>query len=121
MLAVIAKLKVVAGKESEFEKVMLGLAKEVRANEPGNKMYTLTKSDAGEYLMLELYDNEAASGGSRSNRSLQSGRSEVRRTDGRSTGNSTAEGHRLTKKERGLSPPFLQSSVDDAYLNAPNL
>lgn len=60
MLAVIAKLKVAAGKEAEFEKVMLGLAKEVRANEPGNKMYTLTKSDAGEYLMLELYDNEAA-------------------------------------------------------------
>lgn len=60
VLAVIAKLKVVAGKEAEFEKVMLGLAKEVRANEPGNKMYTLTKSDAGEYLMLELYENEAA-------------------------------------------------------------
>jgi quinol monooxygenase YgiN len=60
MLAIIAKLKVVPGKEAEFEKVMLGLAKEVRANEPGNKMYTLTKSEAGEYLMLELYDSEAA-------------------------------------------------------------
>jgi quinol monooxygenase YgiN len=60
MLAIIAKLKVVPGKEAEFEKVMLGLAKEVRANEPGNKMYTLTKSEAGEYLMLELYDSEAS-------------------------------------------------------------
>jgi quinol monooxygenase YgiN len=60
VLAVIAKLKVVAGKESEFERVMLELAKDVRANEPGNKMYTLTKSEAGEYLMLELYEDEAA-------------------------------------------------------------
>jgi len=60
MLAVIAKLKVAPGKEAEFEKVMLGLAKEVRANEAGNKLYTLTKSEAGEYIVLELYDNEAA-------------------------------------------------------------
>jgi quinol monooxygenase YgiN len=60
MLAVIAKLKVVPGKEAEFEKVMLGLAKDVRANEPANKLYTLTKSDTGEYIMLELYETEAA-------------------------------------------------------------
>ncbi len=60
MLALIAKLKVAAGKESEFEKVMLGLAKEVRANEPGNKLYTLAKTEAGEYLVLELYESEAA-------------------------------------------------------------
>jgi len=60
MLAIIAKLKVVPGKETEFEKVMLGLAKEVRSKEPGNKLYTLTKSEAGEYLMLELYDSEDA-------------------------------------------------------------
>jgi quinol monooxygenase YgiN len=60
MLAIIAKLKVVPGKEAEFEKVMLALAKEVRANEPGNKLYSLTKSEAGEYLMLELYESEAA-------------------------------------------------------------
>jgi len=60
MLAIIAKLKVAPGKETEFEKVMLGLAKEVRANEPGNKMYTLTKSEAGEYIVLELYGTEDA-------------------------------------------------------------
>jgi quinol monooxygenase YgiN len=60
MLAVLAKLKVAPGKEAEFEKVMAALAKDVRANEPGNKLYTLTKSDAGEYLMLELYDSEEA-------------------------------------------------------------
>ena len=60
MLAVIAKLKVAPGKEADFEKVMGALAKEVRANEPGNKLYTLTKSEAGEYLVLELYDSEEA-------------------------------------------------------------
>ncbi len=60
MLAIIAKLNVAPGKGSEFEKVMLGLAKEVRANEPGNKLYTLTKNEAGEYFVLEIYDNEAA-------------------------------------------------------------
>jgi quinol monooxygenase YgiN len=60
MLAVLAKLKVAPGKELEFEKVMAGLAKEVRANEPGNKLYTLTKSEAGDYMVLELYDSEEA-------------------------------------------------------------
>ena len=60
MLAIIAKLNVVPGKGSEFEKVMLGLVKDVRANESGNKLYTLTKNEAGEYFVLEIYDNEAA-------------------------------------------------------------
>ena len=36
MLAVIAKLNVKDGKEAEFEKAMLALAAQVRANEPGN-------------------------------------------------------------------------------------
>jgi quinol monooxygenase YgiN len=60
MLALIAKLNVAAGKEEDFEKVMLELVAGVRANEPGNKLYTLTKSDKGEYFVLELYDDEAA-------------------------------------------------------------
>ena len=60
MLAVVAKLNVAPGKEAEFEKVMLGLAAEVRKNEPGNKMYTLCKDEAGQYVVLELYDDEAA-------------------------------------------------------------
>ena len=60
MLAIVAKLKVAPGKEAEFEKVMLGLAAEVRKNEPGNKMYTLCKDEAGQYVVLELYDDEAA-------------------------------------------------------------
>jgi quinol monooxygenase YgiN len=60
MLAVIAKLKVAPGKEAEFEKVMLGLAADVRSKEPGNKLYTLCKDDAGQYLVMELYDNAEA-------------------------------------------------------------
>ena len=57
-IAVIATLNVAAGKEAEFEAAMLGLAAEVRKNEPGNQLYTLVKDDAGTYIMMELYDTE---------------------------------------------------------------
>jgi len=59
MIALLARLKVAEGKEEEFEKVMLGLAAEVRANEPGNHLYTLVKDDDG-YAVMELYDDDAA-------------------------------------------------------------
>ena len=60
MLAVIAKLNVAEGKEADFETAMLGLAEQVRANEPGNHLYTLCKDADGNYLVLELYENEEA-------------------------------------------------------------
>ncbi len=60
MLAVIAKLNVAAGKEAEFEPVMLELAAAVRANEPGNHMYSLCKDADGSYYVMELYDDEEA-------------------------------------------------------------
>ena len=60
MIAVIAKLNVAAGKEADFEKVMLELAGEVRKNEPENQLYTLCKDADGNYLMLELYETEEA-------------------------------------------------------------
>lgn len=60
MIALIAKLNVAPGKGPEFEKVMLDLAAAVRANEPGNKMYTLTKNEQGEYIVLELYADDDA-------------------------------------------------------------
>ena len=60
MLAVIAKLNVAKGKEADFEKHMLGLAEQVRANEPGNDMYTLCRDEDGNYIVLELYKDEAA-------------------------------------------------------------
>ena len=59
MIALIAKLNVAPGKESEFEQVMLGLAKQVRANESGNHLYTLVKNDDG-YSVMELYEDDAA-------------------------------------------------------------
>jgi quinol monooxygenase YgiN len=54
-IAVIARLNVAAGKEAEFEKIMLSLAEEVRSNESGNQLYTLCKDDQGKYVVMELY------------------------------------------------------------------
>jgi quinol monooxygenase YgiN len=62
MKAIIAKAKVQDGKEEEFEKVALGLAEKVDANEPGNKLYKLCKSAEGEYLFIELYESPEAIG-----------------------------------------------------------
>jgi quinol monooxygenase YgiN len=59
-IAIIARLNVAAGKEKDFEKAMLDLAAAVRANEPGNKLYTLCKDSEGKYLVLELYDDAEA-------------------------------------------------------------
>ncbi|MCY4656712.1 MAG: antibiotic biosynthesis monooxygenase [Gammaproteobacteria bacterium] len=59
MIAVIAHLKVAAGKESEFETAMLELARNVRENESANHLYTLVKNDDG-YTVMELYDDDAA-------------------------------------------------------------
>lgn len=58
MIAVIAKLQVVAGKGAEFEQAMLALASQVREKEPGNHLYSLCQDSEGNYLMLELYDSE---------------------------------------------------------------
>lgn len=60
MIAVIAKLNVAKGKEADFEKVMLDLAAKVRANEAGNHLYTLCKDKDGNYVVMELYQDEAA-------------------------------------------------------------
>jgi quinol monooxygenase YgiN len=60
MLAVIAKLNVTEGKEAEFEPVMLELAAQVRANEPGNELYTLVKDEDGSYYVMELYSDQEA-------------------------------------------------------------
>ena len=59
MIAILARLNVAEGKEAEFETVMLELAAQVRANEPGNQLYTLVKDDDG-YAVMELYDDDEA-------------------------------------------------------------
>jgi quinol monooxygenase YgiN len=62
MIGVVATLKVQEAKAAEFEKIFTDLAQQVRANEPGNLVYQLTKSrtDAGVYKVLELYKDEDA-------------------------------------------------------------
>ena len=60
MIAAIVKLNIAEGKGAQFEKAMLALASQVREKEEGNHLYTLCKSDDGDYFMLELYDDEEA-------------------------------------------------------------
>lgn len=60
-IGVIATLRVLPGKEAEFEGVFGELAPAVRANEPGNSFYKLFKTDeAGVYKVLECYDDDGA-------------------------------------------------------------
>jgi quinol monooxygenase YgiN len=62
MIGIVATLKIQDGKADEFEAVFAELSAKVRANEPGNLMYQLTRSrtEAGTYKVLELYKDEAA-------------------------------------------------------------
>ena len=60
MLAVIAKLNVKEGGEDQFESVMLDLAAKVNENEPGNHLYKLCKDSEGNYVVMEIYEDEAA-------------------------------------------------------------
>ncbi|MCR9278535.1 MAG: antibiotic biosynthesis monooxygenase [Pseudomonadaceae bacterium] len=60
MIAIIAKLNVAAGKEAEFEAAFGELIDAVRANEPGNELYTLCKDEDGGYSVMELYKDEEA-------------------------------------------------------------
>jgi len=62
MIGIVAILKVQDGKGPEFEAVFGELATKVRAGEPGNLMYQLTKSraEANTYKVLELYKDQEA-------------------------------------------------------------
>ncbi len=62
MIGVVATLKVQEGKGSEFEAVFLELAAKVKANEPGNLAYQLTRSrtEPNTYKVLELYKDQDA-------------------------------------------------------------
>jgi quinol monooxygenase YgiN len=61
-VGVIATLKIQDGKAQEFETFFTELAKQVRANEPGNLAYQLTKSrtEPNTYKVLELYKDQDA-------------------------------------------------------------
>ncbi|WP_411291005.1 putative quinol monooxygenase [Sphingorhabdus sp.] len=61
-IGVIATLTVADGKNDEFETVFAELAAAVRANEPGNMFYTLTRSRSNPqvYKVLEQYVDQDA-------------------------------------------------------------
>jgi quinol monooxygenase YgiN len=61
-IGIVATLKVQDGKNAEFEAIFTALAAQVRANEPGNLAYQLTRSrtDPNTYKVLELYKDEEA-------------------------------------------------------------
>ena len=61
-IGIIATLKIQDGKGAEFEAFFGELAKQVRANEPGNLAYQLTKSrtEPDTYKVMELYTDQDA-------------------------------------------------------------
>lgn len=61
-IGVIATIKIQDGKGGEFEAFFTELAKQVKANEPGNLAYQLTKSrtESNTYKVLELYKDQDA-------------------------------------------------------------
>lgn len=61
-IGVIATLIVAEGKNAEFEAVFAELSAAVKANEPGNEFYSLTRSRANPqvYKVLERYVDQAA-------------------------------------------------------------
>lgn len=62
MIGVVAVLKIQDGKGMEFEAIFRELSNKVRANEPGAKLYQLTKSrtEPNTYKVLEIYEDQAA-------------------------------------------------------------
>ncbi|HEY5105522.1 MAG TPA: putative quinol monooxygenase [Caulobacteraceae bacterium] len=62
MIGVVATLKVQDGKDAEFEAIFRELAAKVRANEPGNLVYQLTRSraDPHTYKVLEVYRDQGS-------------------------------------------------------------
>lgn len=62
MIGVVATLKAKEGREQEFEQAFGRMTEQVKANEPGNHMYQLTRSrtEPRTYKVLEMYQDEAA-------------------------------------------------------------
>ena len=62
MIGVVAVIRVKEGREAEFEQGFLEMTAEVKANEPANRLYQLTRSrsEPRTYKVLEVYDDEAA-------------------------------------------------------------
>lgn len=61
-IGIVATVRILEGKAAEFEAAFTALAKEVRAKEPGNIAYQLTKSrtEPNVYKALEIYKDQDA-------------------------------------------------------------
>ena len=62
MIGLISTMKVKDGKGEELEAIFRDLAPQVKANEPGNLLYQLTKSrtEPNIYKVMELYQDQDA-------------------------------------------------------------
>ena len=62
MIGVVAILRAKEGREAEFERTFAEMTAQVKAKEPGNLMYQLTKSrtEPSTYKVLEMYADQAA-------------------------------------------------------------
>ena len=62
MIGVVAILRAKEGREADFEHTFMEMTAKVKANEPGNRMYQLTRSrtEPRTYKVLEMYDDQAA-------------------------------------------------------------
>ena len=60
MIGAIATIKVIKGKESEFEKVAKKLVNSVNLEEEDNLFYRLYKKNSNTYIIMEGYKNKEA-------------------------------------------------------------
>jgi len=62
MIGIVVNMKVKPGSEADFEAAMGELIAQVRANEPGCKLYSLAKDpkEPGSYVMMEIYADKDA-------------------------------------------------------------
>ena len=93
MIGVVAVIRAKEGREAEFERVFAEMTAKVKANEPGNQMYQLTRSrtEPRTYKVMEMYVDQAAfeahgssdhyKEGGRALRELVEGRPEVELLD----------------------------------------
>ena len=61
-IGVVATIKIQEGKNAEFEAAAKEMMAAVRANEPGNSLYSFVKSrkEATTYVVMELYSDQAS-------------------------------------------------------------
>jgi quinol monooxygenase YgiN len=78
-IGVIARVQVAPGKGAEFEAIFAEQAATVRQGEPGNRLYQLVRSreDPTSYVVMELYEDEAAFEAHRSSQALAANRPRI--------------------------------------------